>query len=238
MIIAGAIYKPALIKIAKVGKFKNLINILLHGLADNAKININLQDQLGNTALINALKFKNNDVAILLINNGADINVQNILDKDSALLISVKNHDNDIAKLIINNSKSDLNIKDKWNKTPLMIAARDNLEIVKLLLDSGRVNINSRDGAGRTALMAAISVGNIDIVKLLINKGAEISIKGVDDTTALMLAIKYPQILKLLIDTGKIDINAKNKLKATALSLARKMGFKEAVELLISAGAK
>jgi ankyrin repeat protein len=64
-----------------------------------------------------------------------------------------------------------------------------------------------------------------EMVKALIDKGADVNAKDKDGQTALMLAAGggYTEIVKALIEKGA-DVNAKNNTGDTALSLAKKGG--------------
>lgn len=67
-----------------------------------------------------------------------------------------------------------------------------------MLINSG-IEIDTCNVNGVTSLMYAASSGKEAIVKLLIDAGADVSIKNPDDFTALDLAVT-PKILKLLRD--------------------------------------
>ena len=73
------------------------------------------------------------------------------------------------------------------------------------LLDAN-VNINYQDCHSNTAIMTAIKWSQIDVVELLLKRGANPDIQNVFRNTALMLAILYAnkEILKLLL---KYSIN-------------------------------
>ncbi len=94
----------------------------------------------------------------------------------------------------------DINTKNDYGDTVLMLAAaRGYKDVVELLVASGaKVNINNN--INRTALMQASSKGHIDIVRLLIAAGADINISDIMGATALSLATNYgySDILKLL----------------------------------------
>lgn len=83
--------------------------------------------------------------------------------------------------------------------------------------------------------MWAAKIGDFDIVKLLIEKGADVNIQDKNGQTALTLALSkgigiiqkrfienedYLEIARLLIEKGA-DINAKNKDGFTAAQLTR-----------------
>ena len=58
-------------------------------------------------------------------------------------------------------------------------------ELLKL-----KASIDSQDEEGNTALMLAVAVTEVDAVKLLIEKGADINLKNLLDETALDIAKK------------------------------------------------
>ena len=83
-----------------------------------------------------------------------------------------------ILKLLIN-AGANLDIQDKDGSTALMLViykGNINTEIVKLLTDGG-ADLNLQDTDGWTALYAAVYDGNTEIVNLLINKGADKTLK-------------------------------------------------------------
>ena len=80
--------------------------------------------------------------------------------------------------------------------------------------------------------------GNVEEVKKLIAKGADINARRQDGLTALMMAsLKgHSNIVKLLI-ANRADVNAKDKLGYTALMGACKGGHPDTVKLLIASKA-
>ena len=65
----------------------------------------------------------------------------------------------------------------EWSK-------EENLEAVRMLLDLG-LNPNEQDKEGRTALMGAAMKGRVDVIRLLVERGADLDLrdKGSRDTT-------------------------------------------------------
>ena len=64
--------------------------------------------------------------------------------------------------------------------------SRNTLEMVELILQYGNTSVNCRHGSGRTALMEAFSQKNIQMVKLLINAGADINAECKSPLSQLM----------------------------------------------------
>lgn len=58
----------------------------------------------------------------------------------------------------------------------MYLASEGNLEGIKQLLDSG-TNVNFRDSDDRTALHVAVCQGHTDVVRLLLERGAEVDRK-------------------------------------------------------------
>lgn len=101
---------------------------------------------------------------------------------------------------------ADINIKNNYGVTALMLAARDgDLEKVKYIADFS--DINSKDNNGRTALMTASVEGYLAIVKYLVEKGAYISIKNNNGRTALMMALDngHLEIVKYLTEKSNLQ---------------------------------
>ncbi len=86
--------------------------------------------------------------------------------------------------------------------TPLIAAsAYGSLDLIKLLLDAG-ANVNAQDVRGVTPLIYAIASDRPDarVVRALIARGADVSLRTTDNETALDWAKKYnnPEILSAL----------------------------------------
>jgi tetratricopeptide (TPR) repeat protein len=122
----------------------------------------------------------------------------------------------------------------------LILAARDgNLVNVNAALTEG-ADINAKmPPIGRTALIWASEQGHVEVVKLLLQKGANVDEKNFTGGTALMAALEQGQIeiIKLLIGKGA-DVNIKDINGATPLRKAKEMGRSDIMELLENAGAK
>jgi len=120
--------------------------------------------------------------------------------------------------------------------TRLHLAAYFGLyDIVKLLLDSDIWDLI--DSHGRTPLSWAAQCDQEAVVKLLLDKGAEIETKDKWGKTPLSWAAEHGRkvVVKLLLDKDA-EIEIKNKLDQTPLSLAAEHGREAVVKLLLDKG--
>jgi ankyrin repeat protein len=133
---------------------------------------------------------------------------------------------------IINENPEEINKKNYYGFTPLMLAASNsniysNTDTVKLLLCHPNTNINIKDSEGCTALMRVAShcntYSNIDTLKLLLSyPKINVNIQNNFGYTSLILAIdnnirSNNETIKLLLEHPDIDVNIKDTYGWNAL---------------------
>ncbi len=120
---------------------------------------------------------------------------------------------------------------------PLMIAiTHGDASVVKTLIQEGADvnNVVKDEHYNYSALLLAANGNSPEIVKILIDAGANINAKNGGGWTALMIAVNKPEIAKMLINTGA-DVNASIEgWGRTPLMMADTL---EVVQALIQAGA-
>lgn len=85
-------------------------------------------------------------------------------------------------------SGADVNVKNSYGATPLMLASQEgHSESVKLLL-AAKADVNARMPDGYTSLMFACQHGRGEIVTLLLEAKASINAKRSDGATPLLIA--------------------------------------------------
>jgi ankyrin repeat protein len=112
------------------------------------------------------------------------------------------------------------------------------LGVLKNLKEKKSVDVNATtDIAGRTALIFAVDVGNADIVKVLIKKGADVNKASNSGSRPLTEAASSgnTQVVQALLDAPGIDINATSGgVGRTALYIAAEKAHKDIVLLLLN----
>ncbi|XP_065914614.1 uncharacterized protein [Dysidea avara] len=90
----------------------------------------------------------------------------------------------------------------------------------------------------RTPLMIAAEYNRQDVVKMLLNKGADLNARDEWERTPLMIAAEYNRqdVVKMLLNKGA-DLNARDERGRSALSIALWEGNEELAGALITAGA-
>jgi ankyrin repeat protein len=132
-------------------------------------------------------------------------------------------------------SGADVNAQNAFHATALIWAAGDAVKS-RILIERG-ADINVRTQQGRTALMAAAKRnGNADLVRLLLEKGADVKATG--DTTLIEAAQSGDvEIMRLLIESGA-NVNCIDpRVGETPLHSAAVSDNVEAVRLLLAKGA-
>lgn len=85
---------------------------------------------------------------------------------------------------------------NKYGKGLLHESAQNSrVDCVKYLLDEVGLHPDCLKQADWTPLMLSCTKNNLDIVKLLVNKGADLSLKNKDGWTAFHIACRYVGIL-------------------------------------------
>ena len=119
--------------------------------------------------------------------------------------------------------------------TPLGLAAFfGHVEAVEALLAAGaNVNLTSRESMKMPPLGSAMAVQRNDIARTLIEHGANVNAKAVNDLTALHTAAARGNLeaAKLLLDHGA-DINASSTDGKTPLAYAEEHNHPEMVSFL------
>ncbi|XP_063913940.1 uncharacterized protein LOC135130477 isoform X2 [Zophobas morio] len=139
------------------------------------------------TALHNACSNGHYDVAVYLIENGADVNVKNV-NGDVPLCFAANSGYLDIVKLLMEHG-AELDVPNHHGTTGLYAAAANgHLKTVEFLYENG-ANVNVVDADGDTPLHDAAHNGHLSVVQYLVLHRANTSIRNKNKKTALDLAV-------------------------------------------------
>lgn len=249
-----------LMRAAGQGKHKTVEKLLKNG-ADIA-----LKDNDENNALLWTVSLTDSPKTIsTLLKYGASIDSKDINGHTALIWTIIKGFPNSLKLLLARGA--DPNIEANDGKTALLTAIEKNdINLVKILLQSGAntnpkapklnlfslitevsshyihgkiVNLNTFNKQEDSPLFAAIYKQNPEIVKLLLEYGANPLLNFSNDTIPpLMYAASFDSvdIIKLLLDFGA-DINHSGPMGETALMLASVYGKPKIVHFLLQAGA-
>jgi ankyrin repeat protein len=198
--------------------------------------NVNAAQNDGTSALAWAVYHDNEPVVDLLVNygDGADVNAPNEYGINPLHLACMNQNAEMVNKLL--RAGADPN-NEKWTgETPLMTCANTGtLEAVRALLDNG-ADVNSAESTQlQTALMWAAAERHPDIVKLLIERGANVH----------AISKLIPEAEPFHVETpGSMGLNFAHTLRFreytggfSALLFAAQQGDMESTRILLDAGA-
>jgi uncharacterized protein len=235
----------------------------------------------GLTPLVYAARSNDLDTVKVLLAAGADVN-QTTNYGWSPLLVATQNRFYKLgAYLLENGANPNLENKGGWvplylatdNRNiesgdyPVRRGDMDHLEFIKLLLDKG-ANVNARmkdstetrtvftnqwlDENGATAFLRASQSGDVELMKLLLSKGADPKINTALNVSPLHVAagigwvegITYEwskestfEAVKMLLDLG-LDVNLQADTGRTAMHGAAHKGRSDVVQILFDKGGR
>jgi ankyrin repeat protein len=149
-------------------------NLARHFLRDD-KLNTKVSRALSEYLHSHSPKLKI-EMAILLVERGADVNAQGGRYGNALQAASVKGR-TDIARLLIERG-ADVNTQGGRYGNALQAASKGGrAEVVQLLLDKG-ADVNAQGGHYGNALQAASKGGRAEVVRLLLDKGVKVNARG------------------------------------------------------------
>ena len=101
----------------------------------------------------------------------------------------------------------------------------------QLLLKYG-ANVDAASDSGSTPIRSAcyivrpgVQSSHFDIVKCLVKAGADLSASNHFGGTCLINSVQSPTLVALLLETGRIDVNAQDIQRKSALHYAVQVNF-------------
>jgi ankyrin repeat protein len=169
-------------KAAKFNDVSTVRNLVSKGVSPNTL------DSKGELMLNLAIKDKSNDViAYLLTNQATDVDISNKFGETPLMIASIEGN-LPVVKALVQGRKAKV---DHIGWTPLHYAsAKGQLEIAQYLLANGSA-VDSMSPGNTTPLMMAVQSGNEQLVKLLLDKGADLQLKNTNGFTAIDISVIY-----------------------------------------------
>jgi len=216
--------------LAAVNGDADMLQILLDAGAD-AKATVLENNE---TPLMFAARSGSTAAVQVLLDAGADIEAREDYRGASALLWAAEQNHADVVQVLVargaNASARTKTVISEGRRGPgapsggltgLMLAARENaIETVQVLLAANAL-VNQQSAEGHTALLAAVQNANVEISKLLIEHGADVSLANDRGWNPLYMAVKTRSLEKGTMPNPVIDLN----------------GMYEVIELLVQKGA-
>jgi ankyrin repeat protein len=165
---------------------------------------VNARNKTGGTALMYAALSGDASTVRLLLQNGADINAAATNGWTALMIAAVEDYESVVQALV--ESGADVNQVDVYGWTPLMRAIYEQRgSAAKALLAVPALKINAQNEYGATALHYAATVGDVDLVRLLLKRGANVRARDTAGHTPAMRATEngHPELLTLLKSAGK-----------------------------------
>jgi len=218
----------------------------------DSKANLDLPSANGSTPIVVAITNNHIQLAMFLLEKGANPNTADKFWKRTPLYAAVEMRNMDFTR----------------ESPPPVPDVADPMDLIKALLARGAnpnapVNTTPVRGFmqgsanwvnfdGQTAFIRAALAGDVTLMRLLLQNGADPNIKTNEGSSALMAAAgvnfvvgqtfthsneEYLEAARLCLEKGN-DVNAVNNQGITAMHGATNRGFDDMVKLLAAAGSK
>ena len=145
----------------------------------------------------------------------------------------------DVINFLIIERSQDVNARGLYDENPLGLACwRAQLKVARVLLGHD-VDKETRCNMGYSPLDHASEEGAVDLVRLLLDHGADVKAQGRDDHTSLHVASSFGKasignvdVVRVLLERGA-DVNARKNNNCTPLLEASVRGYVETSRVLL-----
>ncbi|WP_159649013.1 ankyrin repeat domain-containing protein [Erysipelothrix aquatica] len=162
----------------------------LQALLNTGTYDINAMNSKQETLILIATHNNNIPIAQLLIDKGANVNLQDTI-HDSAYLYAGAQGRTEILDYMLRHADIDFSVVNRYGGNTLIPAAeKGHIDAVRLLVANPNIDINFQNNFGYTALIEAVALTDgsevfQDIVQLLVDHGADTNLRDKSGKTAL-----------------------------------------------------
>jgi len=225
---------------ALIESIKNIHVDIVKILLECQKIDVNFQNKHDTTALFisiytpykNYNKRRNDIISLLLKSDKLDINLKNFWG-NTAFIKACRYNNIEVIELLLQHPKIDINVQNNLGNTAYITCCKFGyVNIIKKLHKFKNLNIHLQNLYGKTAFMT--SIYNYKTIKeLLKHEDIDVNILSTNNITTLMIVINSSvDIVNLLLQCPKIDINLQDWNGNTALMYCCKQMNIERVDII------
>ncbi|KAI0184788.1 ankyrin repeat-containing domain protein [Xylaria flabelliformis] len=215
-------------------KIDTLTPLAITKLLVNAGADLNTANHKGYTALMVALEAGNIEVSRYLFSKAVSLSgTSNI--SPGLLHRAAFGANLDLIKMVIEAGADVNEIDPRTGETPLYthLTGSPSIPIVQYLVDTCKADINLASGDLRYPIIQACSLSNLEIIRFLVEAGADVNVKDCAGRSPVHLFYYTgSNEVDILVDHGA-DLEATDKLGRTPLHYAAAVGDEKDVEELL-----
>ncbi|XP_075541879.1 E3 ubiquitin-protein ligase MIB2-like isoform X2 [Dermacentor variabilis] len=193
------------LQVAVKKKHVNCVRVLINKFPE--RLDVNIQDGVGDTPLHDAIKHSSPEITDMLVNfPSVDFTLCN--ESGYNLLHQAAVTGNNFATEVILSKKPDLvDVKDSDGCTALHLAARaNNYSVARTLVTQGKCTVDLKNTQQQTALFTAVFTGNCALIELLLGAGADINTTNKDGDTPMHMALAMRSHLRMQsLDPAEVE---------------------------------
>ncbi|KAJ5723597.1 hypothetical protein N7488_001632 [Penicillium malachiteum] len=184
-------------------------------------------------------------VKLLLDTKAVEVDAKESTEQRTALSLAAEDGSPAIVKLLLETGEVDVETRDPRYERPPLLWALWNEKcfpeqefVVHMLVETGKADVNARDSVGLTALLLAAGRGTPGVVKYLLETGLvdDVNTPGYRDRTSFGIAVfsKHREVMKLLLSTGKVEVDTPFNDGLIPLLWLAKCGFEDIIQLIVN----
>jgi ankyrin repeat protein len=190
-------------------------------------------DENLNQSFFKAVSAKDFSLMEKLLKEGADINATESEGKFTALTEAAGVGDLELVNYLLQKGAKAEGVQTFPNSPIYFAIIQGNIAIVKRFLDLGISSNYTWPDRGGTLLTAAVDSGHLDIVELLVQRGADVNFRGSGNYGTLYRAIfsDYFEVFKFLLSKGAC-LNERDKAALSEMEWEKDENNKKYIQLL------